>query len=533
VLHNWFTKIASLLLHIVRLPTTFTPIQVDILYVRIASYIAKRIRRADDKTRISRPIVRIATAGIAVGMALMLVSMAIVSGFQEQIRNKVIGFGAHFQVTSMERNYSRDSQRLLFNEDVYNELKQADGVKQVQVFATKPGIIESDESMQGVIVKGVDADYDWSFIADAMQEGRVLEPNDSVSRIVISRYLSDRMKLRLGDKARMLFFDGEKENHRQRSFRVCGIFDTGLEDFDKQLVFADLKDVQKLYGWGLRVGLSVDSVAVNDSVSVYALASGGDGDLTFQWSDSRWFGPGPHRMHIVGDTSISLVVGDLSETKPAEAEISWKGNMLVPNVYSTETRIDNSDGDYIGGYEVNIRDYDELRRSQDELQAVVTSRFLQAQKITDRNHDIFAWLEMLDINVAIIILLMVVVSIINMTSALLIIILERQSMIGLLKALGIADGAVMRIFVQNAAWIIGKGMLIGNAVGIGLAFIQWKWSVVSLDPKNYYIDTVPVKFDFMNMLILDFGTLGICILAMVVPALYVLKISPIRAIRFS
>jgi lipoprotein-releasing system permease protein len=331
----------------------------------------------------------------------------------------------------------------------------------------------------------------------------------------------------------MLFFDGEKENHRQRSFRVCGIFDTGLEDFDKQLVFADLKDVQKLYGWGLRVGLSVDSVAVNDSVSVYALASGGDGELTFQWSDTRWLGPGPHRMHIVGDTSISLVVGDLSETKPAEAQISWKRNMLVPNVYSTETRIDNSDGDYIGGYEVNIRDYDELRRSQDELQAVVTSRFLQAQKITDRNHDIFAWLEMLDINVAIIILLMVVVSIINMTSALLIIILERQSMIGLLKALGIADGAVMRIFVQNAAWIIGKGMLIGNAVGMGLAFIQWKWSVVSLDPKNYYIDTVPVKFDFMNMLLLDLGTLGICILAMVVPALYVLKISPIRAIRFS
>ena len=275
--------------------------------MRIASFIAQRIRRAEDKTRISRPIVRIATAGIAVGMALMLLSLAIVSGFQEQIRNKVIGFGAHFQITGIERNYSRDSQRLLYNDEVYQRLKTTPGVKQVQVYATKPGIIESDESMQGVIVKGVSSDYDWTFISDALKEGRVLEPGDSISRIVISRYISDRMKLRLGDKARMMFFDTQGDNHRQRSFRVCGIFDTGLEDFDKQLVFADLKDVQKLYGWGLRVGITADSVAVNDSVSVYALASGGDGEINFDWGNTAWNGPGPHRMPIHGDTTLRLV----------------------------------------------------------------------------------------------------------------------------------------------------------------------------------------------------------------------------------
>jgi len=501
--------------------------------LRIAPYIAKRIRRADDKTRISRPIVRIATTGIAVGMALMLLSMAIVSGFQEQIRNKVIGFGAHFQITSNERNYSRDSQRLLFNEEVYQELKRAKGVEHVQIYATKPGIIESDESMQGVIVKGVSSDYDWSFISAALQEGRVLEPNDSLPRIVISSYVSERMKLALGDKARMMFFDTQGDNHRQRSFRVCGIFDTGLEDFDKQLVFVDMADVQKLYGWGLRVGVSADSVAVNDSVSVYALASGGEGDLLFEWSKSEWSGPGPHRMHITGDTSLTLVVSDSYQTQPASVEMKWLSATTGTSEFKVQTSIDNSDVDYIGGYEVNISDYDNLWESHDDLQGVVTSHFLQAQKITDRNHDIFAWLEMLDINVAIIILLMIVVSIVNMTSALLIIILERQPMIGLLKAMGITDGAVMNIFVRNAAWIIGKGLLIGNAIGIGLAYAQWKWSIVSLDPKNYYLDTVPIKFDLMNMLLLDLGTLGVCILAMGLPALYVLKISPIRAIRFS
>jgi ABC-type antimicrobial peptide transport system permease subunit len=291
--------------------------------------------------------------------------------------------------------------------------------------------------------------------------------------------------------------------------------------------------VQKLYGWGLRVGVSADSVAVNDSVSVYALASGGDGEINFQWSDTSWVGPGPHKMKLEGDTSLQLTVSDFSNTKEASARINWKRRTQSTDDYDIETFIDNSDLDYIGGYEVNIHDFDDLTESQEALQAVVISHFLQAQKITDRNHDIFAWLEMLDINVVIIILLMIVVSIINMTSALLIIILERQPMIGVLKAMGISDGTVMRIFVQNAGWIIGKGLFIGNAIGIGLAYVQWKWHVIALDPKNYYIDTVPVKFDIFEILALDAGTLAICVLSMVIPALYVLKISPIKAIRFS
>jgi lipoprotein-releasing system permease protein len=281
------------------------------------------------------------------------------------------------------------------------------------------------------------------------------------------------------------------------------------------------------------VGVNADSVAVNDSVSIYALGSGGDGEINFQWSDSTWVGPGPHKMHIQGDTTVHLAVTDRSGTKQADAIIHWSSKPSSVLEYHVETNIRNSDMDYIGGYEVNIRNYDDLWESQEALQAAVTSHFLLAQKITDRNHDIFAWLEMLDINVAIIILFMIVVSIVNMTSALLIIILERQPMIGVLKAMGISDGDVMRIFVHNAGWIIGKGVFWGNVAGFSLAFVQWKWQVISLDPKNYYVDTVPIQFDLFNMLALDGGTLLVCVLAMMLPALYVLKISPIRAIRFS
>lgn len=503
--------------------------------VRIAAFISNRILRSDDKTRISRPIVRIATIGIAVGIGMMLLSIAIVSGFQQEIRNKVIGFGSHFQIISNEQTYSRDSQRLLFNPNLYDTLKSLAGVKHVQVFATKPGIIESDESLQGVIVKGVSADYDWDFLKKSLVEGQVITPHDSTSGVVLSKYIASRMKLNLGDRSRMIFFD-QNDNVRQRNFRVCGIYDTGLEDFDKQFVFVDIADVQRLYGWGLRISASVDTLASDGTVGIYAIATGGDGEHEFTWSDSTWQGPGSHRLALRSDTVVQVSVRDLSETKPCHAEIKIKrsapdaqGRVTV----TSEVIATNSDTAYVGGYEVLINDYDQLWDAQDEVQAAVSAQFLQVQKITDRNADIFTWLEMLDINVIVIIILMIFVSVVNMTSALLIIILERQNMIGTLKSMGIADSAVMRIFIRNAAWIIGKGMLWGNIVGIGLAYIQKRWSVVTLNPENYYLDRVPIKFDLWQMLVLDAGTLAVCVLAMTIPALYVLKISPIRAIRFS
>jgi lipoprotein-releasing system permease protein len=171
--------------------------------------------------------------------------------------------------------------------------------------------------------------------------------------------------------------------------------------------------------------------------------------------------------------------------------------------------------------------------ADDQIFASLTTKFLQTQKITDRNPEIFSWLEMLDINVYIIIILMVFISIVNMTSALLIIILERQNMIGTLKALGIQDNSVMTIFIRNAVSIIGKGMLWGNVIGIGFAFLQWKFGVVSLNPETYYVDKVPVSLDMLNFLLLNIATLVVCSICMVLPALYVLKISPVKAMRFS
>jgi lipoprotein-releasing system permease protein len=503
--------------------------------MNIASFIANRILRSDDKTRISRPIVRIATIGIAVGVCMMLLSIAIVSGFQQEIRNKVIGFGSHFQVIGNEQTYSKDSQRLRFSEDLYKRLQAVQGVRHVQVYATKPGIMESEESIQGVIVKGVGRDYDWTFLKGALVEGACFTPGDSVQGIVLSKYIASRMKLHVGDKAKLLFFDSN-DNVRQRNFPVRGIYDTGLEDFDKQFVFVDLAAVQRLYGWGMRVSVAVDTTEQSGVYSVYALASGGEGEHQFFWSDSTWQGPGPHLLRSAVDTLVRLEVKDEADTEPCRAQIFLERSVMDSSAVAVlRARVESTPTDslYVGGYEVLIQDFDQLWEAQDMIQSAVTAQFLQVQKITERNSDIFTWLEMLDINVIVIIALMIFVSVVNMTSALLIIILERQQMIGTLKSMGIDDSAVMRIFIRNAAWIIGKGMLWGNLAGIGMAYIQHRWSIVKLDAENYYLDRVPIKFDLGLMLAMDAGTLIICILAMIVPAMYVLRISPIKAIRFS
>ncbi len=507
--------------------------------MNLPAFISRRILKSNDKTQISRPIVRIATIGIAIGVALMLLSLAVVKGFQTEIRNKVIGFGSHFQIVANERSYSRDSQKLTFDPEVYRILSQTPGVKQVQVYATKPGILETKEALQGVIIKGIAKDFDWTFLKSALTSGEILT-NDSATApldIIISGYLAQRMKLKVGDKTSLYLFN-DQSDPRQRNFTVKGIYDTGLENFDKQFVFVDLSHVQRLSGWGLQAQAVVDSMAYMGTIGIGGLAFGGEGELHYQWTDKTWRGEGPHFLNVKGDTSITLVVSDESGTIPDTAFIRIDvpddfSDASITRIQSTVTTSGGSEKNYIGGYEVQIQDYEQLIKADDQLFASLSTKFLQTQKITDRNPEIFSWLQMLDINVDIIIILMVVISIVNMTSALLIIILERQNMIGTLKALGMSNLPVMVIFTRNAASIIGKGILWGNILGLSLAFIQWKFGVITLNSTNYYVDKVPIQFDLLYFFLLDLFVIVICVLFMLLPAYYVTKISPIKAIRFN
>lgn len=506
--------------------------------MNFAQYISGRILRGSQNNRISRPIVRIATSGIAIGVTLMILSVAIVKGFQNEVKEMVVGFGSHFQVVSNRDNISKDSQRLIFDSVVYQNLEKIEGVKHVQVFASKPGIIESSEGLQGVAIKGVAKDFDWNFLSSVLKEGEVLssEMPDSTNEILISSYLANKLNLKLGEKL-SLYFVNDQSDARQRNFRIKGIYSTGLEDYDSQYVFVDIAHVQKLSGWGVEAQILVDTVCTQGYIAIGAFGFGGDGNHRFKWSTSDWRNEGPHFLEAEKDTLIYVVVSDLSETisDTAFAKITFSEgpqlNGCPPFTVATWTS-GGSQKNYIGGYEVLIENYDKLIAYDDAIFNSLPYD-LKTFKITDRSPEIFSWLAMLDINVIIIILLMVVISIVNMTSALLIIILERQQMIGTLKALGAANRPISRIFLLNALFIVGRGVLIGNIIGLGLAILQYKFNFVTLDPANYYVDTVPISLEWMDFILLDAYTIGICLLALILPAKYVTRISPIRSIRFS
>ena len=505
--------------------------------VQLAQFIAQRIARSDDRKQISKPIVRIATWGIAIGVALMLLSLAVVQGFQEEIRNKVIGFGSHFQVTATDRTYSKDSQKLAFDPAIDSILRAIHGVRNVQTFASKPGILETDLGIQGIVAKGIGADYDTTFLKGNLKEGRLLTDHPDSMEVMISSYLAKRLGVRLHQKVSVYVFT-ENADPRQRNFKVCGIYDTGLEDFDRQIIFVHMRHIQRLSGWGLRAEGIIDSVCYGNQFVLGSLAFGGEGDYQWQWSCDDVTDEGPHFVEITSDTTITAIVHDEAHTRPDTVFFDFETQDQSPPLdcsdisYTIHTS-GGSDRHYIGGYEVLLENYNELIAADDAMFAQLTSKFLQTQKITDRHPEIFSWLKMLDINVIIIIVLMIVISIVNMTSALLIIILERQAMIGTLKAMGIHDQLVMHIFVRHAGRIIGKGILMGNFIGLGIALLQHTTGLFALNPENYYLDHVPISFDWLSYVMLNLATLIICLLSMLLPARYITKISPVKAMRFS
>lgn len=504
----------------------------------ISQRIARRISKTSEKNKLSRPIVGIAITGVALGVTLMILSISIVKGFQEEVRNKVVGFGSHIQILNNNNNYSKETTRLDLEQDFYSRVDSIPGIKGIQAFATKPGILETKENLQGVIIKGVWDDYNWDFFETCLVEGKRIEiENDEKSEsVLISKAIANRLNLELNDKV-TLYFVLQEGDIKPRNFTVSGIYDTGLKEFDQQFVFVDMHHLQKVNAWGIEAQIRVlDQDCAYGVLLVEGLGFGGLNRLEYKWNNN-WRGPGPHKLVIQGDTTITLKVSDRSTTYPdsAQVHISFLDNSnTAPSVCNYEISRSGGNGSYnkyAGGFEVLVEDYKEL----DYLHMAVADEvpyYLQTVSITDRNPEIFSWLEMLDLNVSLIIWMMILIAVVNMTSALLIIILERTNMIGLLKAFGMDNKAVMKIFIRHAGVIIVKGMVLGNVIGFGLAILQQKTSFVGLDPASYYVSSVPIKFDLPSIFLVQLVTFCICIFMMLLPAWYVSRISPVKAIRF-
>ncbi|MBP6979116.1 MAG: ABC transporter permease [Bacteroidales bacterium] len=401
-------------------------------------FIANRIV-ARGEPGFARPITRITIFSIVLGLAAMIVSMAIVTGFQQQIRDKVIGFGSHIQITRFDSNVSYEPEPVAIEQPDLDQIRAIDGVRHVQSFAIKAGIIKTEDQMEGVVLKGVGSDFDWSFFSDRMEEGTVFQVSDTgkTDAIILSKNLASRLNLSVDQEIRMYFII--ENTIRGRKFRISGIYETGLEDFDNTYVLGDIGHIQKLNNW----------------------TSG-----------------------------------------------------------------------QVSGYEVMIKDFRDLDKITQTVYNAIPYD-LDAMNIRQLYPQMFDWLKLQDMNVAIILVLMVLVAGITMISTLLILILERTNMIGILKALGAADWSVRKIFLYNAVYLIGKGMLWGDILGLGLCLLQKQFGLIKLPQESYYVSVVPINLDLVHIILLNLGTLVICTLMLIVPSYIIARIMPARAIRFN
>lgn len=411
-------------------------------------YIAKRIHSSQNKggKRASTPAIRIAIAGIAIGVAAMILALSIVIGFKTEVRNKVIGFGSHIQITNLANNSAYETVPVCVGEELINHLQNIEGVKHVQTYSTKPGIIKTDEAFQGIVMKGVGQDYDWDFFKHNLEEGSVLNLNDSaaVNEAIISKLVADKLNLKLNDDIFVYFV--ENANYIPvRRLKITGIYNTNFEDYDKMFVLTDMKHIRRLNKW---------------------------------------------------------------------------------------------DTDEVSGIEILVEDYNNLdNMMQDIFPEMITYRdrkdntFL-ARSIKELNPMIFNWLELLDMNVIVIMVLIFAISIFTMISGLLIIILERTNMIGMLKTLGARDYSVRKVFLYVSSFLIVKGTLWGNIIAIAILLLQDKFGLIKLDPDTYYVSEMPVDINILYIVLINVATLILSVLAMVAPSFIISKISPAKSLRF-
>lgn len=409
-------------------------------------FIAKKIYNSSDKTRrVSKPAIRIATIGVAIGLAVMIVSVSVVLGFKHTIRNKVIGFGSHITVADFMSLQNSELYPITINDSLLKALYRIQGVKHVQRFAYTQGILKTDDDFLGVTLKGVGPEFDSTFIHNNMVVGSFpkFSDNSNQQKIILSKTIADKLKMKVGQKIFAYFVN--EQGVRTRKFTVCGIYETNLKQFDSQICITDLYTVNKLNGW------------------------------------------------------------EPDQYSGAELEVK-DFNLL-----------DNTALNVLGHVKNKVDKYGSTYSSA---------------TVIEQNPQIFSWLDLMDLNVWIILALMISVAGVTMISGLLIIILERTQMIGLMKAIGARNRQIRHVFLWFATFIIGKGLIIGNVVGIGLILLQQYTGLFKLDPQTYYVSTVPVEINIPLIIALNLSTLLICVFVLIAPSYFISHINPAKSMHY-
>lgn len=494
-------------------------------------YVAQKLRTSGG--RFSKPIVIIGIAGVAISIAIILLSFAIVRGFTEGITEKTVGFNAHVQVTDFTAVRGKEARPIIKDQKQIDQLLALPNVKSVHPFVNKQSIIETDEGIAGIMVKGCGKDFNWAFFNNHLAEGKSLQWTDEPEKeVLISTTIANKLKIKVGDRP-MFYFVKNEEDFAPRRMTVVGLYNTDMYEFDELIVLMDVRHLQNINDWGLSIQALVEPACDNGQARVEVKTFGAKDRESIIWSDQkshnskiRYFCPSetPSVYAVMQDD-----IGTVPDTVFVQFEAQANGNCGCDNYIASVSTSGGSSKDYVGGLEVYLEDFEKLDESRLAVAGVVGNE-VNTSTIYDQNPEIFSWLELIDINVYILIILLLGVAIINMSSALIINILERTKLIGVLKSLGATNWSVRKVFLWHALRMIGFGLIIGNIIGLGVAWLQQKYSIMKLDPESYTLSEVPIIIYWQDVLLLDIGAVLICLVALIVPSYLITRITPVQAI---
>lgn len=405
--------------------------------MNIAWYIGRRLS-VEKGASFTRLILRLATAGVAVSVAVMLIAVGVVTGFQLEIKDKLVGFTGHIIIRNLDLNFSKDSRLVSFSPALQKSMESMPEVKSVHTYTGKAGIIKANKEVEGLYFKGVAPNFDWGFLKKHLIKGDVPEfaKGEVNYAALISGKTASRLHLDTGDRMEVFFIKNEVV--KRRRFTVLGVYNTGLEEFDRQHVF------------------------VQEGV--------------------------------------------------------------MQQVYST-------DSSEVGGYEIILSSMDHLEAVTQKLKDL-TPFSLQVIPINEQHPVIFQWLELIDTNVLVILVLMGLVALFNMLTALFILMVDRTKMIGILKSVGAENSMLLRLFMVKSLRLSIAGIVIGNALAFTLSIIQSQTGLLKLDPATYFMDSVPFQFNWYSITLVNIGVLLIGVLSVVFLTQGVAKISPSKTVRF-
>ncbi len=404
--------------------------------MNVAAFISGRIRHTEGQS-FSATVARIGVASVALGLAVMIISFAILGGFKREIYQKIFSFGGHLQVSEFSMNRSFETSPISLNTSLYKNYRNIPEIAHIQGVTQKAALIKTDTEVQGVIMKGIGPDFDVTMFQPNLREGNFISlPDSSFSRdILLSHKLTRQLKLKINDEILVYFMQNPP---RVRKMRVGGIYETGMEEFDDNMVLCDINLLRRMNDW-------------------------------------------------------------------------------QPDQVST--------------YEIFLKNFDDM----DEGAKKVFDKMeysMNLEKITDKYNQIFEWLLLLNRNVTIFLTLILFVACFNMVAILLILIMERTQMIGLLKALGARNMQIQEIFLWGGLRLIAQGMFWGNLIGIGFCALQYFFHIIPLDAETYYMDTVPIEWDILLILLLNLVVLVLVLIILIIPTLVITRINPVKAIRF-